>query len=58
MVIGGFNDGDLSSVEVIDLENPSSTCSAISDYPISDKGMAVGLLNNIIKSKINWIKKE
>ncbi len=50
MVIGGFNDGDLRSVEVIDLENPSSSCNAISDYPIADKGMAVGLINNIIKS--------
>ncbi len=52
IVIGGFNDydDDLRSVEVIDLENPSSTCNAISDYPFGNKGMAVGLIDNIIKT--------
>ncbi len=50
IVIGGYNDGDLSTVEAIDLDNPSSTCNAITNYPVLDKGMAVGLMDNYIKS--------
>ncbi len=52
IVIGGFNyvNGYLSSVEVIDLENPSNTCNMIADYPMVDTGMTVGLIDSLIKS--------
>ncbi len=40
----------MTSVEVIDLENPSSTCNLISDYPVEDAYMAVGLIDGLIKS--------
>ncbi len=54
MVIGGYNrelgGPYLSSVEVIDLENPSSSCGQINDYPMVDTGMAVGIFDGLIKS--------
>ncbi len=53
IVIGGYNAelGYLmSSVEVIDLENPSNKCNLIADYPVDDTGMTVGLIDGLIKS--------
>ncbi len=51
IVIGGSNsEGELSDVEVIDLENPYSTCSLIPDYPNDDGGMVVGFFNWTIKA--------
>ncbi len=53
IVIGGYNGelvSALSSVEAIDLENPYTTCNLISDYPIEDSGMAVGIIDGRIKS--------
>ncbi len=52
IVIAGVNyeDGILSSVEGIDLENPSKTCNLIADYPVNESGMAVGLIDGLIKS--------
>ncbi len=51
VVIGGWYDGSyLTSVEVIDLENTSNTCNLINDYPVEDSGMAVGLIDGLIKS--------
>ncbi len=52
MVIGGYNepDGALSSVEVIDLENPANNCDRIRDYPIKDNLMTVGFINGLVKS--------
>ncbi len=53
IVIGGRNNYDgtyLSSVEVIDLENPSTTCNKIADYPVEDTGMTVGFIDGLIKS--------
>ncbi len=50
IVIGGENNGFLSSVEVIDLENPSNTCNFIADYPVEDSSMAVGIIDGLIKS--------
>ncbi len=52
LVIGGYNPdlgGDLSSVEVIDLADSSSTCEAIVDYPGASGGLAVGILNDMVK---------
>ncbi len=39
---------------MIDLENPSSTCSMINDYPTRDYGMTVGIINGLIKSCGSW----
>ncbi len=53
VVIGGSNDllgGDLSSVEVVDLEDPSATCDLIADYPVQDSGMVAGVIGDLIKS--------
>ncbi len=52
IVFGGYNvdNGYVSSVEVIDLENPSSTCNMIADYPVEETGMTVGLIDGLIKS--------
>ncbi len=50
IVIGGYNNGYLSSVEVIDLENPSNTCNTIADYPVKESGIAVGFIDGLIKS--------
>ncbi len=35
---------------MIDLENPSSTCDSIVDYPGNDTGMATGIIDGLIKS--------
>ncbi len=40
----------MSSVEVIDLENPSSKCNQINDYPIEEASMTVGIIDGLIKS--------
>ncbi len=52
IVIGGYNseDGNLNSVEVIDLENTTNNCNMIADYPVEDSGMTVGLIDGLIKS--------
>ncbi len=51
IVIGGYNDGTyFSSVEVIDLENPTNACNLIADYPVEYAGMTVGLFDGLIKS--------
>ncbi len=53
IVIGGYNaylGGYLSSVEVIDLENPTNTCNLIADYPVAHAGMTVGIIGGLIKS--------
>ncbi len=51
IVIGGNYDGsDLNSVEVVDLENPSNTCNLVTDYPLNDRGMTVGIVDGLIKS--------
>ncbi len=49
-MIGGHNNGDIARVEIFDLEDPSRTCNAISDYPEQKKGMAVGVINGVLKS--------
>ncbi len=52
VVIGGWNHnlGELDTVEVIYLANPSSICQPLRNYPIGDHGMAVGLIDGLIKS--------
>ncbi len=54
IIIGGYNsddyDGYLSNAEVIDLESSSSTCDPIADYPVNDTGMAIGIIDGLIKS--------
>ncbi len=53
MVVGGYNNNlafDLSSVEVIDLENPSSTCSPVHDYPKGASGMALAIIDGLVRS--------
>ncbi len=40
----------MSSVEVIDLENPSNICSMIEDYPVENGGMTLGLIDGLLKS--------
>ncbi len=37
-------------MEVIDLENPSNTCSLLADYPVREDSMAVGIIDGLIKS--------
>ncbi len=53
IVIGGYNydyGGELSSTEVIDLRNPSSTCHPIADFPIEDYGMAAAAIDGVVKA--------
>ncbi len=53
IVIGGYNfelGSYLSSVEVVDLENPSSTCNLINDYPVEEASMTVGIIDGLLKS--------
>ncbi len=51
IVIGGYNNSSyLNSVEVVDLENPSNTCNFISDYPVEEGSMTVGINDGLIKS--------
>ncbi len=40
----------MSSVEVIDLENPSKSCNSIANYPVEDGGMTVAIVDGLIKS--------
>lgn len=50
IVIGGYYDhGDISSVELVDLEDPSNSC-YLADYPLKDGEMAVGLVSGLVKS--------
>ncbi len=52
VVIGGYNEhfDYLNHTEVINLDNPFSTCSPISQYPVQEAGMTAGLVNGEIKS--------
>ncbi len=56
MVIGGwskdvfgYHNGTLNRTEIFNLENASTTCN-MSDYPVRQTGMAVGIMQEIIKS--------
>ncbi len=40
----------MSSIEIIDLENLSKNCTVPNDYPVEDTGMAVGIIDGLIKS--------
>ncbi len=41
-------------MEVIDLENPSSTCNLIDDYPVDESYLTVGIIDGLIKSCGSW----
>ncbi len=55
IVIGGYNDrddyqvGELNSVEVIDLEDPTSVCAAPASSPMEGGGMQVAVMDGKVK---------
>ncbi len=51
VVIGGWlHEAPINKVQVIDLEDESKTCNRLSDYPINQSAMTVGVINGVIKS--------
>ncbi len=55
MIVGGEY---LSSVEVVSLDNQTSTCTPVSDYPVGDFGMAVGIVDGLVKSCGSFLDSE
>ncbi len=50
IVVGGYDGGAIDDVEAVDLENPSSNCASLSDYPDYEYGMTLGVVGGLVKA--------